>query len=139
MNPRPRFVTGVLTLALLVALFAFRDVPMVDLPQHAAQIAAWLNWNDPTYRTHDLELNFRTPYLLAYPVARLFAPLFGVVVALKLVVATSVALHVIAFERLVRKLGHDPWLAVLGVPTALGYAFYFGFVSFLVAVMSASM
>jgi hypothetical protein len=130
----PRTVTGVLTLVLLVALFGFRDVPMVDLPQHAAQIAAWLNWHDPAYRTHELELNFRTPYLLAYPLARLFAPLFGVVAALKLVVAAGVALHVVAFERLVRKLGHDPWVAVLGVPTALGYAFCFGFVSFLIAV-----
>jgi hypothetical protein len=130
----PRIVTGGLTLVLVVALFSFRDVPMVDLPQHAAQIASWLHWNDPAFRTHELELNFRTPYLLAYPLARLFAPLFGAVGALKLVVAASLVLHVVAFERLVKKLGHDPWLAVLGVPTALGYAFYFGFVSFLVAV-----
>ncbi|HEX6766107.1 MAG TPA: hypothetical protein VF103_11530, partial [Polyangiaceae bacterium] len=130
----PRFVAGALALALAVALFTFRDVPMVDLPQHAAQIAAWLNWNDPAYRTHELELNFRTPYLLAYPVARVLAPAFGVVVALKVVVAASVVLHVAGFDRLVRKLGHDPWLSLLGVPTALGYAFCFGFVSFLVAV-----
>jgi hypothetical protein len=127
-------LTGALTLVLSVALFAFRDVPMVDLPQHAAQLAAWVNWDDPRYRTHELELNFRTPYLLAYPVARLFAPVLGVVGALKLVVAVSMALHVASFAHLVRRLGHDPWLSLLGVPTALGYAFYFGFVSFLVAV-----
>jgi len=130
----PRILTATLTLALVVALFAFRDLPMVDLPQHAAQIATWLNWDDPAYRTHELELNFRTPYLLAYPIARLAAPVLGVVGALKLVVALGVVLHVAAFAHLVRRLGHDPWLCLLGVPTALGYAFCFGFVSFLVAV-----
>jgi hypothetical protein len=130
----PRNLTALLTLSLVVALFAVRDVPMVDLPQHAAQIAAWLNWDDPAYRTHELELNFRTPYLLAYPLARLFAPLFGVVGALKLVIALGLVAHVAAFAHLVRRLGHDPWLSLLGVPTALGYAFCFGFVSFLVAV-----
>jgi hypothetical protein len=130
----PLLLTGALTLVLLIALLVFRDVPMVDLPQHAAQIAAWLHWDDPRYRTHELELNFRTPYLLAYLFARFFASLVGVVFALKLVVAASVALHVASFAHLVRRLDHDPWLALLGVPTALGYAFYFGFVSFLVAV-----
>jgi hypothetical protein len=133
-SSKAHLFTCALTLVLVIALFAFRDVPMVDLPQHAAQIAAWLNWHDPLYRTHELELNFRTPYLLAYPVARLFAPVVGVVFALKLVVAASVALHVVSFAHLVRRLGHDPWLSLLGVPTALGYAFYFGFVSFLIAM-----
>jgi hypothetical protein len=130
----PRTLTALLTATLFVALFAFRDIPMVDLPQHAAQIAAWLHWDDPAYRTHELELNFRTPYLLAYPLARLLAPLFGVVGALKLVIALGLVAHVAAFAHLVRRLGHDPWLSLLGVPTALGYAFCFGFVSFLVAV-----
>jgi hypothetical protein len=130
----PRLVLAGLTLVVLGALFAFRDVPMVDLPQHAAQIAAWVNWGDPAYRTHELELNFRTPYLLAYPLARLLAPLLGVVAALKAVVAAGFVAHVVATDRLVRRLGHDPWLALLGVPTALGYAFCFGFVSFLVSV-----
>ena len=135
MSPNlPRSLTALLTASLVVALFAFRDLPMVDLPQHAAQIAAWLHWEDPAYRTHELELNFRTPYLLAYPLARLFAPLFGVVGALKLVIALGLVAHVAAFAHLVRRLGHDPWLSLLGVPTALGYAFCFGFVSFLVAV-----
>ena len=130
----PRKVTGVLTLVLVATLFAFRDLPMVDLPQHAAQIAAWVHWGDPAYRTHELELNFRTPYLLAYPLARLLAPLLGTVVALKVVVAAALVAHVAAYDHLVRRLGHDPWLTLLGVPTALGYAFCFGFVSFLVAV-----
>ncbi|HEX6277609.1 MAG TPA: hypothetical protein VFZ53_31415 [Polyangiaceae bacterium] len=130
----PRRMLAALTVVVLGALFGFRDLPMVDLPQHAAQIAAWLNWGDPAYRTHELELNFRTPYLLAYPLARWLAPLFGVVGALKLVVAAGFVAHVAGTDRLVRRLGHDPWLALLGVPTALGYAFCFGFVSFLVAV-----
>jgi hypothetical protein len=130
----PRLFAAALTLALIVSLFAFRDVPMVDLPQHAAQIAAWVHWDDPAYHTDELELNFRTPYLLAYPLAWLFSPAFGIVGALKLVVALGVVAHVAAYDLLVRRLGHDPWLVLLGVPTALGYAFFFGFVSFLAAI-----
>jgi hypothetical protein len=130
----PRVLVCLLTLGLVVTLFIHRDLPMVDLPQHAAQLAVWVHWGDPAYRTHDFELNFRTPYLLAYPLARVLAPVFGVVAALKIVVALALVAHVAAYDRLVHRLGHDPWLSLLGPPTALGYTFCFGFISFLVAM-----
>lgn len=120
--------------ALLLLFMGHRDLPMVDLPQHAAQIATWWHWDHPDYRAGEyLELNLRTPYLLAYGLARLLAPLLGVVVALKLVIWLAVIATMVAFTTLARKLGHDPWLGLLGLPIAFGYSFYFGFVSFVSA------
>jgi hypothetical protein len=118
---------------LVGCLLAFRDLPMVDLPQHAAQLTTLLNWSDPSY-SQNLELNPRTPYLLAYCFAWLFAQVFGVAFAWKLVVALAVVGNAWALTLLARRLGHSPWLALLGLPTAVGYSFYFGFVSFLLAV-----
>ncbi len=48
-------------LTLLMAL-TVRDLPMVDLPQHVAQLATWLRLGRPEV-AHEYQLNFRTPYL----------------------------------------------------------------------------
>jgi hypothetical protein len=124
-----------LSLALGASFVGFRDLPMIDLPQHAAQIATWqrLDAGDPA-SLERFELNFRTPYLLAYPLARALSPVCGVVLALKIVVWASVVASFFAMAALARRLGHDPWLGFFGLVTAMGLCFYFGFVSFLVAM-----
>jgi hypothetical protein len=128
-------VAVALSLALFVLFVGFRDLPMIDLPQHAAQITTWqrLDAGDPV-ALERFELNFRTPYLLAYPLARALAPLCGVVLALKIVVWASIVASFFAVALLAKKLGHDPWLGLFGSVTAMGLCFYFGFVSFLVAM-----
>lgn len=123
----------VLALALLGVLFGFRDLPLVDLPQHAVQLANWLSL-EATGTPANLELNFRTPYLLAYPLARWLAPLLGVLPALKLVLWASVVLQARALVYLCRTLGHEPWLGLLGYALGLGYSFCWGFVSFCAAL-----
>jgi hypothetical protein len=120
---------------LLAAFVASPYLPMVDFPQHAAQIAVWLRLDDPAFSYSKVfELNLRTPYLTAYVAARLLASFIGVVAALKVVVGASAVLHLVAFSRLVRRLGHPAWLGLLGLPLGLGYPFYFGVVSFAAAV-----
>ncbi len=120
---------------LFVAFFVFPDLPMVNLPQHAAQIATWLRLDQGDPATLErFELNFRTPYLVAYPLARALAPVLGVVAALKLVVWASVVATMLAVRGLAARLGHDPWLCLVGLVSACGLCFYFGFVSFLAAV-----
>ena len=104
---------------------------MVDLPQHAAQLSIWLHLNDPKWAEFQLfELNFRTPYLGVYALARGLAGLVGVLPALKFVVWLSIIGHWAAFDWLVRSLGHARWLGLLGLPLGMGYGFYFGFISF---------
>jgi len=128
-------VSLVLPLGLLALFLVARDLPVVDLPQHAAQIATWVRWDAQVPEVVGrYELNFRTPYLLAYPLARALSPLVGAVVALKLVVWLAVVGNQLALAGLARRLGHDPWLALFGTVTAMGLCFYFGFVSFMLAM-----
>jgi hypothetical protein len=124
-----------LSLALFACLFGFRDLPVVDLPQHAAQIATWQRWDAGVPEVvQRFELNFRTPYLLAYPIARVLAPLLGPVLALKFVIWLAITGNLVAVEALARRLGHEPWLGLFGLVTATGLCFYFGFISFMLAM-----
>lgn len=129
-----RFGAG-LALLLLVAFFVFPYLPMVDLPQHAAQISVWLHLGDKSFPgVENFDVNLRTPYLTGYVLARVLAGWIGVVAALKLVMWLCVVGHWAAFAALVRRLGHPAWVGLFGIPLAFGYAFYFGFVSFLAAI-----
>src|SRR6478735_7450509 len=130
-----RLVALAFSALLLAAFFWVTYLPMVDLPQHAAQISIWLHLHDPHWAEFQLfELNLRTPYLGAYALARAFSGWVGVVPALKLVVWLSIVGHWAAFDWLVRSLGHARWLGLLGVPLAMGYGVYFGFISFIGAL-----
>lgn len=127
-------VEVVLASALVLMLLRARELPLVDLPQHVLALSEWLRIDagDPTLAS--LELNFRTPYLLAYPVARALAVALPVLTALKLTLAASIVLGVVWLRQLCQRLGHDPWLGLLGFPLGLGYAFCFGFVAFCAAL-----
>jgi hypothetical protein len=131
----PLWVATALLLVLSIALWVTPYLPMVDLPQHAAQLSIWVHQGDPMFAEPGRFLvNWRTPYLGAYLVARVLAIGVGVLPALKVVVWASVALHFVAFWRLVVKLGYTSWLGLLGLPLALGYGFQYGFISFIGAV-----
>ncbi|HYQ26649.1 MAG TPA: hypothetical protein VER04_05495 [Polyangiaceae bacterium] len=130
-----RLVALAFSALLLAAFFWVTYLPMVDLPQHAAQISIWLHLHDPHWPEFQLfELNLRTPYLGAYALARGFSELVGVLPALKLVVWLSLVGHWAALDWLVRSLGHSRWLGLLGLPLGMGYGFYFGFISFIGAL-----
>ena len=59
--------------------------PMVDLPQHAAQVALLLNMGKPGFPFSDLfHFNLFTPYLLGYGLTAAFTPVLGIVAALVL-------------------------------------------------------
>ncbi|HYP99305.1 MAG TPA: hypothetical protein VER96_11605 [Polyangiaceae bacterium] len=131
----PRIGALAFSALLLVAFFAVPYLPMVDLPQHAAQISIWLHLNDPKWAEFQLfELNLRTPYLGAYALTRGLAGFVGVLPALKFVVWLSIVGHWASFDWLVRSLGHARWLGLLGLPLGMGYGFYFGFISFIGAL-----
>jgi hypothetical protein len=110
-----------------------RYLPMVDLPQHATQLSAWVHLYDPAFGfARQFELNFSTPYLAAYLLARPLAGL-GVVTALKVVITLAVLGLPLALRVLLRQHGRDHYWALLGFPLAFSFAFYFGFVVFLFA------
>ncbi len=72
---------GLMALGLL---WLFDPLPIVDLPEHAAQVALLFQLGDPAFPfAGQYELNLFTPYLLAYLLAAFFALLLPVGLALK--------------------------------------------------------
>ena len=77
---------------LLTAFLGTPYLPMVDVPQHSAQVATWMRLHDPGFREAPLfELNLGTPYLTAYVAARALAGFMGIVSAWKIVVWAAAA------------------------------------------------
>jgi len=121
--------------AVVAGTFAyFAYLPMVDLPQHAAQLSAWIHLDDPNYGfAEQFEINWRTPYLLGYLLARPMVPLLGIVGALKFVVLLAALGTLAVYWWLLRTLKQEEWLCLLALPLTFGFSFYFGFINFLLA------
>ena len=130
----PRLFAAATLLAVL-PLWLTPYLPLVDAPQHAAQVASLheLLRGNPVF-TADLEINWFTPYLVGYLL------LFAVSSVLPIVVATKVVLSaaLIAFPwvtgLVLRELGTDERLKWLAIPGSYSVAFYWGFVVYVVAI-----
>ena len=117
----PLLVTGIL--------------PAADLPEHMAQIALWKHLDDscqPIAAT--FELNLATPYLLGYMLMRALAAVMTVSAAAKLTVWLTIVLLPLALRELLKRTSADPWLSLIGFLLAYGYAFYWGFLNFALAI-----
>jgi hypothetical protein len=119
----------------LVPLWCVKYLPMVDLPQHASQIAIWTHLHDPRYGFEAFfELHYFTPYVAAYGLARLLAEGTSVLVALKVVISLSVLALPLSFVPFFRRMAVSRWWSLLGFPLAYGYSFTWGFLSFMMGV-----
>jgi hypothetical protein len=131
---RPWIAFGICALASLVPLWSAKYLPMVDLPQHAALVSAWLHYDDPEMRFADqFEIHLFTPYVLTYLAAVWMARLVGVLAALKILVSVAVVGLPLAMMRHLARRGGDPWWALWGFPLSFGLSFRWGFVSYIVA------
>lgn len=109
-------------------------LPMVDLPQHAGQIAVWrdlLLGVSPF--SADLRISLFTPYLIGYALALPLAFIMEPGEAIRVVMTLAFPAFVAAARSLRRELGGDPrvdWLFLFGF---FGQAWNWGFYTFLVA------
>lgn len=132
----PRRHAGVLICSLVVSAPVFVPdlLPMVDLPQHAAQVATLVDLLTGTSDWSQLyRINWLTPYLLGYLLMALLLPVTGIVLATKLVVAAALAAMPWAARYLVRHSALPARWVWLLVPATYGFAFHWGFLNFLVA------
>jgi hypothetical protein len=107
---------------------------MVDLPEHAAQVALLHNLRSPGFQfSHLFWVNWFTPYLFGYMLVYALAPLFGIVTASKIVVAVAVAALPISTVLLIDETGADRFWALLTIPAMYGFSYSWGFLNFLVA------
>lgn len=118
-----------------VLLWGFDPLPVVDLPEHAAQIALLRLLDDPAFPYADqYELHLFTPYLLAYMIAAGFALVMPIGLALKATLGTISLFWPWALLRFLRKVGADPWWSVIAFPLFFGLSFVWGFLNYLLAV-----
>jgi hypothetical protein len=108
--------------------------PMTDLPDHAAQIMLLRNLNDPNFPYSSFfQINWFTPYLLGYLLIYLLTPLAGIVMACKVVIAVSLAALPLSTALVMDETGTDKYWALLVIPAMYGFAYYWGFLNFIVA------
>lgn len=110
-------------------------LPMVDLPQHAAQVATLndaLKGESPW--SHIFDLNFTTPYLLGYFSWLLISQFFEIVLASRILVSFIFLLFVFSMIKLKNQLGASwlvPWIAI---PSFFGFCYEWGFVTYLLSI-----
>jgi hypothetical protein len=116
-------------------LFGFDPLPISDLPQHAAQVALFAALGDPSFPfAGQYELNFFTPYLLAYLIAGALTLAMPVPLAFKATLYLALLAWLWAYFRFLRRTGATPWWLLVVFPVFFGMSFLWGFVNYLLAV-----
>ena len=118
----------------VAALWIGPNLPMVDIPQHAAQISALreLLADNPTF-TQLFEINWFTPYLVGYLLLYLLALIMPITVATQLLVSCAIVAVPLLTGALLRAAGADERWKWLTIPASFSFAFYWGFRSLMVA------
>lgn len=108
--------------------------PLIDLPQHAAQVSLLLDLlrGDSPWAAN-VQLNFFTPYLVGYGSIALVAQFLPIAVAVKVVLSLAVLAFFWAATSLRKQLEAPPFLDWLVLASYFGFAFKWGFLTFLVA------
>lgn len=108
--------------------------PLVDLPQHAAnlELARQLIFDTSDWKQL-VQNQWFTPYYGFYLPAFLLSLCMSSVAAAKVVAAASMLSIPAAVAVVLRRRSLSPWLALLVVPGLYGFSFQWGFVSFMVA------
>ena len=109
--------------------------PLNDFPQHAGQVALLLDHfgRDPIW-SDSVTLNPLTPYWIAYGASLPLAWFLGPTAALKAVVSLAYFGTVFLTTRLFRILGVNRHLIWITLPAFFGFAYCWGFITYVVAV-----
>jgi hypothetical protein len=108
--------------------------PLIDLPQHAGQVALWRDLLTGTSPWSDLfRLNLWTPYLIGYGLALPLSFIMPVGTAMQVVLSLAYIAFVLLGRRLRAHFGADARLDWFFLPTFFGFAYSWGFYTFLVA------
>lgn len=126
---------GMAVVLAVVPLWIPEFPPLVDLPQHAAQVATLhelLGGN--LFHTRELEINWFTPYLGGYMLLYLASIVLPIVPATKFVLSLAVVALPVVSGMLLRAVGGDERLKWLAIPGGYSFALYWGFFVYLVAI-----
>lgn len=125
-------------LTLIVTVFFIMSgtyLPMVDLPQHAAQVAT-LNdlLKNQSIFGGLVETNFKTPYLVGYFSWLVIHQFFDILVSSKILISFIFLIFVYAFDQLRKTLDASDLVRWIAIPSFFGFCYEWGFVTFLLAI-----
>lgn len=108
--------------------------PMVDIPQHAGQVAIILDLlgNDPKWQD-TFYINYFTPYWLGYGLWAILSLIMPIALALKIILSITFLLFIFSGKNLRRSCHADERLDWLLIPSFFGFCFSWGFLTFLMA------
>ncbi|UIP25393.1 MULTISPECIES: hypothetical protein [Acinetobacter] len=110
-------------------------LPMVDLPQHAGQVAALNDLIKGQSHWHDLvELNFRTPYLVGYLSWLVLLQFFDIVTSSRVLVSLAFLLFVFSVNKLQKKIQASNIVTWIAIPSFFGFNYEWGFITYLIAI-----
>lgn len=115
---------------LIAPLWTITYLPLGDLPDHAGQLHAILNYSE--YQS-DYRINWFTPYLVGYSLSLFFGLFFSATTALKITYTLAVLAIPLATASLVRVLGLNRFWLIPSFAAAYSFSFFWGFFSFVVA------
>jgi hypothetical protein len=126
---------GLLACGAVLPFWVGEYMPLVDLPQHAAQLSINQRWNDPAFHYHDFyRVNWYTNQLFAYELTRLFALAMPLVYAIKCMLSLALLALAASVYWLVRTLRGDPWWTLLALPIGFSFSLYWGLFNYIVAL-----
>lgn len=131
-----RYTVFLLTCVISSTIVFIPDYPpMVDLPQHAGQIALIKSVVHSSFSFgHLFEMQILTPYWLGYSIVLALSYVFGITAATKITVALALAAFPISVDRFMQSQNGNPYWSWLFIPVSYGFAFEWGFLNFLVAI-----
>lgn len=133
-NPPSRILAGILFALGVAVIWAPARPPMVDLPQHAAQIGLLRDLTlGRSPWSHDLRINLFTPYLIGYGLALPLALVMPVAAAIKCILTLAFAAFVAMCLAIRRELAASARLDAYYFVSFFGFAYSWGLYTFLVA------
>ena len=136
--PQSRLLAALLllcltSLALVPLLPAY--LPLVDFPQHVALHSIWNNIADPAFHLNGrFEVALSTPYALPHLLAHAAAQVLGPERGLRFVLVVSLLAFPLAALALLHAFHRPPEIALAAFPAALSFVYWFGFISYVMAL-----
>ena len=123
----------VCSVAVVLPIWTARVLPMLDVPNHLAQVRAWHDHAHPSWNVgayYDVRIRI-VPYMLYHCLVDVLLYVMPIEAANKVCLSVDVLLYPLALRALARALGRSEWLALAGFILAYNQNFIYGFVSYL--------
>lgn len=123
---------ALLAVATVLPIWVSRYLPLLDEPNHLANIAVWHNYENPLYDYQEFYIVNRhlLPYWAHYYSAHLLAYVVSVETANKIFLTAYAVAFPLGALGLALRLGRSPWLSLFAFPLVWNFNLADGFISY---------